>query len=136
MGPFLIEAAGQACEALLTEEDGEGIDADGVSCVGQFASDVVDREVSLAHGDGQVPDAITLGGGVGSRCGRREEDGPLGGIVSELMTEDAKGPRCVAEAMRDLLGGLLLDEVSAEGLVLALLGGFGGGKELRGLMTC
>jgi hypothetical protein len=45
------------------------------------------------------------------------------------MTEDAKGPRCVAEAVRDLVGGLLLDEVSAEGLVLSLLGGFGGQEE-------
>ena len=129
LGPFLIEAPGQACEALLAEEDGEGVDADGVPRVGQFASDVVDGEVSLPHGDGQVPDAIALGGGVRSRGGRGEEHGPLGGIVSELMTEDAKGPGCVAEAVRDLMGGCLLDEVSAEGLVLPLLGRFGGQEE-------
>jgi hypothetical protein len=45
------------------------------------------------------------------------------------MTEDAKGPWSVAEAMSDLVGGLVLDEVSAEGLVLALLGRFGGEEE-------
>jgi hypothetical protein len=49
--------------------------------------------------------------------------------VSELMTEDAKGPRCVAEAVRDLVGGRLLDEVSAEGLVLPLVRRFGGQEE-------
>ena len=70
---------------------------------------------------------------LGAECGPGaeggEEHGPLGGIVSELMTEDAKGPGCEAEAMRDLVGGCLLDEVSAEGLVLALLGRFGGQEE-------
>jgi hypothetical protein len=129
LGPLLVEAPGQTCEALLTEEDGEGVDADGVPCVGQFASDVVDGEVSLAHGDGQVPNAVAFGSGVRSRGGRGEEHGPLGGIVSELMTEDAKGPRCVSEAVRDLMGGQLLDEVSAKGLVLPLLGRFGGQEE-------
>ena len=71
LGPFLIEVPGQACEALLAEEDGEGVDADGVPRVGQFASDVVDGEVSLAHGDGQVPDAIALG----AECGPGVEGG-------------------------------------------------------------
>jgi len=45
------------------------------------------------------------------------------------MTEDAKGPRRVPEAMSDLMGGELLDEVSAKGLVLALLGRLGGQEE-------
>ena len=129
LGPFLIQASRQACESLLAEEDGEGVDADGMPRVGQFASDVVDGEVSLAHGDGQVPNAIALGGGVRPVSGRGEEHGPLGGIVSELMAEDAKGPGCVAEAVRDLVGGQLLDEVGAEGLVLPLLGRFGGQEE-------
>jgi hypothetical protein len=129
LGPLLVEAPGQACEALLTEKDGEGVDADGVPCVGQFTSDVVDGEVSLAHGDGQVSNTIALGGGVRSRRGRGEERRPLGGIMSELMTEDAKGPRRVAEAVRDLVGGYLLDEVSAEGLILPLERRFGGQEE-------
>src|SRR3954471_12388815 len=105
LGPLLVEAPGQTGEGLLTEKDGEGVDADGVPRVGQFASDVVDGEVSLPHGDGQVPNAVAVGGGVRARDGRGEEHGPLGGIVSELMTEDAKGPRCISEAVRDLMGG-------------------------------
>jgi hypothetical protein len=133
LGPFLIQASRQACESLLAEEDREGIDADGVPRVGQFASDVVDGEVPLAHGDGQVANAIALGGGVRSGGVGGKEHGPLGGIVSELMTEGAKGPGCVTEAARDLVGGLLLDEVGAEGLVLPLLRRFGGqeGPSLR-----
>ena len=123
--PFLIEAAWQACEALLAEEDGGGVDTDGVPCAGRFASDVVDGEVSLAHGDGEVPDAIALGGGVRSGGERGEEHGPSVGVVSELMTKGAKGPRCVAEAVRDLVGGELLDEGGAKGLVLPLMRRFG-----------
>jgi hypothetical protein len=45
------------------------------------------------------------------------------------MAEDSKGPRCVAEAIRDLVGGQFLDEVSAEGFVLAMLGRFGAQEE-------
>ena len=97
--------------------------------VGQLASDVVDGEVPLAHGDDQVADAIAGGCGVRPLAGGREEGGPLGGVVAELMTEDAEGPRCVAEAASDLVGGELLDEVGAEGLVLSLERRFGGQEE-------
>src|SRR3954471_15711621 len=45
LGPLVAEAPGQACEALLTAEDGEGVDADGVPRVGRSASDVVGGEV-------------------------------------------------------------------------------------------
>ena len=71
LGPFLIEATGQASEAFLAEEEGEGVDADGVPGGGQFALDVVDGEVPLAHGDDQVADAIARG----AECG----PGPAGG---------------------------------------------------------
>ena len=53
-------------------------------------------------------------------AGGREEGGPFGEVVAELMTEDAEGSRCVAEAASDLVGGELLDVVGAEGLILSL----------------
>jgi len=46
--------------------------------------------------------------------------------MAELVTQDTKGPRRIAKAAGDFGGGLLLDEESAEGLILALEG------ELRG----
>ena len=40
---------------------------------------------------------------------------------TECVTEDPEGARCVAEGPSDLMGGPLLDEESAQGLVHALL---------------
>ena len=131
LGPFLIEASGQACEALLAEEDRQGIDADVVPGGGQLAADVVDGEVPLPHGDDQVADAIARGRRVRPLAGGREEGGALGGVMAELVAEDAEGPRGVAEAASDLVGGESLDEVGAEGLVLSLERRFGGQEEPR-----
>ena len=64
-----------------------------------------------------------------SLAGSREEGGALGRVVAELMTEDAEGARCVAEAAGDFVGGELLDVVGAEGLVLSLERRFGGQEE-------
>jgi hypothetical protein len=52
------------------------------------------------------------------------------GIVAELMAEDAEGAGGVAEAASDVGGGLLIDEVSTEGFVLALQGELGGEEEV------
>ncbi|MGA2119463.1 MAG: hypothetical protein ABSH56_32525 [Bryobacteraceae bacterium] len=51
-----------------------------------------------------------------------EEGGAFLGIVAELMTQDAEGAGGVAEAASDVAGGFLINEVSAEGFVLALQG--------------
>jgi hypothetical protein len=51
--------------------------------------------------------------------------------MTELVAEDAEGPRRVAEAASDLVGGESLDEVGAEGLVLSLERRFGGQEEPR-----
>jgi hypothetical protein len=79
----------------------------------------------------QVPDAIARGCRVRPLAGGGEEGGPFGEVVAELMTEDAEGPRCVAEASSDFVGGELLDVVGAEGLVLSLERRFGGQEEPR-----
>jgi hypothetical protein len=50
--------------------------------------------------------------------------------MAELMTEDAKGPRRIAESVCDFVGGLLLDEVRAESFILALERRFGSQEEL------
>ena len=125
LGPFLVEAPGQAREALLAEEDREGVDADVVPGGGQLAADVVDGEVPLPHGDDQIADAIARRRRVRPLAGSREEGGALGGVVAELVAEDAEGPRCVAEAASDLVGGESLDEVGTEGFVLSLERRFG-----------
>ena len=120
LGPFLIEAPGQTREARLAEEGREGIDAEVVPGGGPLAAEVVDGEVPLPHGDDQVADAIAGGGGVWPLADGREEGDALGGVVAELVAEDAAGPRRGAEAASDLVGGESLDEVGVEGLVLSL----------------
>jgi len=55
------------------------------------------------------------------------------GIVTESVTEDTKGATGITEALGDPTGGVFFDEVSSEGLVLALLGRLRSGEELGGL---
>ena len=59
-----------------------------------------------------------------------EEGSAFFGVVAELMTEDAKSARRVAETPGDIGGGFLVNEESPEGFVLALQGGLGGLEEI------
>jgi hypothetical protein len=58
-----------------------------------------------------------------------EEGGAFLRVVAELMADDAEGARGVAEAAGDFGRRLLIDEVSAEGLILALQWELGGEEE-------
>jgi hypothetical protein len=51
------------------------------------------------------------------------------GIVSELVTENAKGGRRIAKTAGDVAGGFFLDEEGAESFVLTLQGELGGEEE-------
>ena len=51
-------------------------------------------------------------------------------VVAELITQDAEGAGGIAEAAGDVAGGLLIDEIGAEGFVLALQGELGGKEEV------
>ena len=106
----------------------KGVDADGVAGLGQFALDVVDGEVALAHGDDQFAHRVTRGCALGPMA-RGAEELALVGVVAKLVAQDAEGAWGVAEASRDLLGGAVFDEVGTQGLVLALQGMFGGKEE-------
>jgi len=50
--------------------------------------------------------------------------------MAELMAEDSEGTGGVAETTGDVAGGLLLNEVSTEGFVLALHGELRGQEEV------
>jgi hypothetical protein len=61
-----------------------------------------------------------------------EEGLAFGGVVSELMAEDAKGARGVAETAGDVAGGLVVDEEGTELLRTDAAGGTGGtGRSFR-----
>jgi hypothetical protein len=100
LGPFVVAPPGQAREALLAEEEDKGIDADGVTGLGQLALDVVDGQVALAHGHNEAADPIPDGAGRLPRGFRGEEARPEGGVVAELVAEDAEGTGGVGEAAR------------------------------------
>ena len=55
---FVVAAAGQACKALFAEHETEGVDADGMAGLGQFALDVEDRKVAFAQGDDAFADGV------------------------------------------------------------------------------
>ena len=58
-----------------------------------------------------------------------EEGCAFFGVVAELVTEDTKSTRGIAETAGDVGGGFLVDEESAQGFVLALQGELGGEEE-------
>src|SRR5260370_40093480 len=59
-----------------------------------------------------------------------EEGGAFLRVVAELITQDAGGAGGIAEAAGGVGGGLLLDEVSTQGFVLALDGELRGEEEV------
>jgi hypothetical protein len=92
-------------------------------------ADVIDGEILLAQGDNLLPEALLLGGGVGT-FGRREEEGPLR-VVAELVGQDAEAAGRIAAATGGLGRGEAFDEIGAEGFVLAV-GGILGLEEEAG----
>ena len=128
---LVIRAAGQAGEAFLAEQHGQGIDTDCVGRLGQLVLDIVDRQVLLPHGDGQRPHPVPHGGGLRPMLDRLEEPGALGGIVPKLVTEDPEGAGGVPEAARDDMGGRPFDEEAPQRFILPLEGRVGGEKEPR-----
>ena len=97
---------------------------------GEFPLYVIDREVALAHGYGQIPDAVADRGGLRSTMRLAEEGGAFIGVVAELMAEDAEGAQGIAETAGHIAGGLFIDEEGSEGFVLALQRELWGKEEL------
>jgi hypothetical protein len=90
----------------------------------------------FAQSDDEFPGPIAQGSVVGSGVKNLKESLAEVEVVSESVTEDPKGTGRIAEVLSDPSGRASFDEVSTEGLVLALLDGFGSGKELGGLPFC
>ncbi len=96
----------------------------------EFALHVIDREVPFTHGNRQITDAIAGGRRLRSALRLAEERGAFLRVVAELVTQDAEGAGRIAEAAGDVGGGLVLDEVSTEGFILALHGELRGQEEV------
>lgn len=96
----------------------------------QFPLNVIDGKVFLAHGHGQLADAIPRGGGLRPVFNGLEEAGPFARIVAELMAEHAKRAGGIVETAGHFGRGQLLDEEAAQRLVLPLQRRFWGKEEL------
>lgn len=128
-GTLDVGPAGKTREALFAKQDGEGVDGDGEVESVEFLANVVNGEIAFAHGDGQIPHAVTSGSGLGTALRQTEERCAFMGIVSELVAEDAEGGRRIAKTACDVARRLILDEEGAESFVLTLQGELGGEKE-------
>jgi hypothetical protein len=135
-GTVFIASSWQTCEALLTQEDGKRMNADGVAFRGEGALNVKHGQVLFAQRNGAVADQIAHRGMVGSRTPCGEKGGAMVSIVAELMAENAKRTGGIAEASRNHGGRKLVDEVSTQRLILALGGRLRGREELCGLKVC
>src|SRR6266436_10146999 len=83
---FIVGTAGKTREALLAEQDGEGVDADGVAGGSELALHVIDREIAFAHGNSQITDAVAGGRGLRATLRLAEEGGAFLRIVAEQIT--------------------------------------------------
>jgi hypothetical protein len=127
--PFVVGEAGQACEPLGFEDQGDGDGAEWMPFAVQRAADVVDREVVLAQRDDLVAYGVGRGRGLGA-LGRRDEEGAVR-VASELVDEDAEAARRVAEATGRLDTRETFDEIGPPCLVPPV-GGVGRlGEEAR-----
>src|SRR5512143_1305072 len=125
----LSAPARQAREALGLEHERDGGGAEGRAGLGQGTADVVDRQVLLAQGDHLLAHGIGLRGALGPFGGGQEEAAI--GLRAELVAQHAEAAGGVAEALGDFVGGQRVDEVGAQGLVLAVRG-VAGPQEVAG----
>jgi hypothetical protein len=112
-GAFLVPASGQTGKPFFPQENRQGIDADAVTGLPQFSLDVVDRQVLLTHGHGELPNRIAGGSGLGAMPDRLKESVPFVGIMPEVMTQDAEGPGRIAKAGGHFARGDVLHEEAA-----------------------
>src|SRR5262249_24527885 len=84
----------------------------------QGVGDVVHREVTLAHLDDEASGTRLLRL-LPRPARRRDEEGALG-VVPEVVAENTEGGGGVPEGPRDLDARSMLDEIGAQGLVLAM----------------
>jgi hypothetical protein len=122
--PLLIGAARQFGEAVGLEDLPDRWRAQALMLLLKRALDIVDRAVLLAKRDHLLMQCRGL---FVRRCRRaqrmpiRQEERHLG-VLTELMTQQAKAPRGVVEPGGDLFAGDFIDVEGAQSLVLAVQG--------------
>jgi len=119
-GPFLIQPPGQWSKAFGFEHLAHGRGAQGTFSLVEGMADVVDGVILLAQLDDELASGRLLGLSLGAAPGTNKEHGI--GLPAEVIAENMEGAWRIAELMSDFFGWLALQEIGAEGLVLALSG--------------
>jgi hypothetical protein len=119
-GPLLVQAPRQRGKALGLEHLTHRGGAERQRALLERVADLVDRVIGLA----QLDDEIVGGGllGLMARAGTGGDEELRLGVVAEVVTQNLERAGGVAKGASDLGGRDVFDEVSAQGLVLALLG--------------
>jgi len=89
---FVVGAAGKPGEALFAQQDGEGVDADGMTGGSEFALHVIDGEIAFAHGNRQIANAVAGGRGLRTAMRHAEEGSAFLRVVAELIQRTRKAP--------------------------------------------
>ena len=119
-GPLNVQTPGQRGEAFGLEHLAHRGGTECERALLERLADLVDRVIGLAQLDDEVVGGGLLGLMARTRTGGDEE--LRLGVVAEVVTQDLERAGRVAKGTGDLGGGNVLDEVSAQGLVLALPG--------------
>jgi hypothetical protein len=118
LGPFFIQPPRQRSEPFGFEDfPYAGRTQWGVAILKNLA-DLIDGVVLLAQLDDQVASRRLLG--LGLRAVPRREKKYRVGFSAKMVTKDVEGIEGVAEGAGNVLGETALDQVSAQGLVLAV----------------
>ena len=117
---LVVSPARQLGEPLLLEDRGDDGRAERLAVTSEGAADVVDGEVLLPQGDDPIAEPLLLAWRPAFACVGEEEVALA--LLAELMDEDAKAARSIAEPPGRFGRGDTLDEEGAEGLVLPMVG--------------
>ena len=118
LGPFFIEPPRQRSEPLGFEDFPHAGRAQWALAILKNLADLIDGVVLLAQLDDQVASRRLLG--LGLRAVPRGEKKGGVGFPTKMVTKDVEGVERVAEGAGNVLGETALDQVSTQGLVLAV----------------
>ena len=128
LGTLVIGTPGQPTETFGAEDLPDGGVGKGCTLFFEDPFHVGDRVILLAQGNDELAGRILFGSRLGAGPELTEE---VGLVLAKVVAKHAEGARRIAEVFGDQWGREALDEVGAQGLVLALSGGSGFEKEFR-----
>ena len=121
--PLLILASGQPGKAFFLEDERDRHWTQWFHFPTEGLADVVDRQILFTQSDDLFAESLGLGGGFGA-LGRGEEELAIG-VLAELMGQYAEASRGISAAAGGFGRREPLDEVGAQGFILAVGGVLG-----------